>query len=183
MTEKQVLSQLNRIIKKQKYVDFTNTQRLGKFLKNLRIALRIVRNLKEEDTEEVQNQIKVTKVRQVNKKSIAPGTILIFNYADSDGKASIRKVITVNCSRTGNGTWFNSTQFNDLLTAYDLNNITADLMSEILEKLYDNKIACTYESDPIELKKIVPNLQANEFRTYNLKNMTGVNLLNIIKKG
>lgn len=182
MNKEEQLKQLNRQLKSYKYVDFTNTQRLGKFLKNVRTALRIVRKIKEEETEEIQNLVKVSRVRLVEKTSIAPGTILIFNYNDADGRASIRKVLAVTCGRTGNGTYFNSTQDNDLLTAYDLNNVTADLLSEILERLEGNTAACTYQANPAELKDIVPDLKENEFRTYNLKSMTGVNSLNIIKR-
>lgn len=182
MNKEVKLQQLNNIIKKQKYVDFTNTQRLGKFLKNVRSALKIARQIKEEETEETQSQIRVSKVRLVKKTSIDPGTILIFNYNDENGRASIRKALTVNSARTGNGTSFTSTQDNHLITVYDLNNVTAQLLSDILQNLEGNKAACTYQANPTELKRIVPNLQDNDFRTYNLKNMTGVNSLDIIKR-
>lgn len=177
MDSENKLNQLNKIIKEKKYVDFTNSQRLGKFLKNIKAALKIVEGDKESDI-----KIKVTRVRIVEKKSIAPGTILIFNYYDEQGVESIRKILTVNCSRTKGGTWFPSTKDNDLLSAYDLNDVDAELLSEIMDKLYKNKQACTYQYNPTDLIEIVPTLEPTDFRTYNLKHMTSVNTLNIVKR-
>ncbi len=179
MDQEKVLSDINRVVKSKKYVNFTNTQVLGKFVKNLRHGIKIVRNINIQQKGVPEPKIKVERVRVVTKKSIRPGKILIFNYVDEQGQASIRKILTVNCARTGNGTWFLSTQNNDLLTGYDLNNITVELLIEVLNNLVDNSTACTYQSTPTELMSIVPDLKPNEFRTYNINNMTNVNVMSI----
>jgi len=207
------LRNLNKQFNK-KYVDFTNTQKLGKFIGVLRQGINIVNKINQEERitgnlkgssdlednnlvdnlyqtvseatnkkdlkiEEREPKIEVEKVRVVSKKSIDPGNILIFNYIDEFGQVSIRKVLTVNSSRTLGGTWFVSTKENDLLTAYDLNEVSIELLVDILKKLLNNKQACTYQSSPTELLSIVPNLKSNEFRTYNIDNITAAHVLKI----
>ena len=185
MIQDNVVKQLNVQLKGRKYVDFTNNQILGRFLKLLRQAIKIIfrqNSARDKGIDEKEPTLSVERVKVVSKTTVPPGKILIFNYIDEDGRASIRKVITVNCSRTGNGTHFVSTKDNDLLSAYDLNNVTAELLVEILEKLLDNTEACTYQKYPTELMSIVPTLQANEFRTFNIDEMTGTHYLKITKQ-
>lgn len=185
MIKENLLKQLNKQIKSTKYVGFSSNQILGKFLKILRMAIKIVfrsNSAKEQDLDEPEPTLTVQRVKVVSKTSVPPGKILIFNYTDEDGRVSIRKVLTVNCARSLGGTHFVSTKDNDLLSAYDLNNVTAELLVEILEKLLDNTEACTYQRNPTDLIQIVPTLEPNEFRTFNVDEMTGTHYLKITKQ-
>lgn len=183
MSKQDLLDDLNKIILEKKYVSFTNVKIVKDFTKIIRQAVSIVKedeNLEFGEDKEVKTNYLPLSIRE----AIPPGTILIFNYEDEEGTRSIRKVLTVKCHRikTNNRCVFKGKYNNNLMAAYDLNTVTAEELSDILDKLHEDNTACVYQKDPDELKKIVPSLKENEFRTFDVDRMTTPHKLSILDK-
>lgn len=183
MSKQDLLNDLNKTILDKKYVDFTNKKIVVEFTKTIKQAVSIV---KEDENEEFgeEKEVSTRYIPLSIREAIPPGTILIFNYEDEEGRRSIRKVLTVKChrTRTNNRCVFKGKYNNNLMAAYDLNSVTAEELSEILDKLHEDTTACIYQKDPEELKQIVPSLKNNEFRTFDVDRVTTPHRLAILDK-
>jgi len=74
---------------------------------------------------------------------------------------------------------FISNQNNKLMVTYDLDEVSSEILYDILKVLYKKRAACTYEHAPTELKKLVNGLVLSKFRTYDFDSMTGLHMIDI----